>query len=134
MPDKITSLIHAADYFGILILYGIAMAFGGIGGFCGASIVLLKIGGFPKWKKGIALILGLSVAGALCSLMVFTGILSYEAFTDDHILTDVEIVLHLSIFTGFFTSIAMMLANKGITHITLKYGKASIDVKMDEDK
>ena len=133
MPDKITSLIHSADYLGVLILYGIAMSFGGLGGFCGASIVLLKIGGISRWKRGIALILGLSVAGALCSLMVFTGMLTYEAFSGRHLLTDIDIVLHLSVFTGFFTSIAMMLANKGITHISLKYGAASIDVKMNKE-
>lgn len=134
MPEKITSLIHVADYLGVLILYGIAMAFGGVGGFCGASIVLLKIGGLSRWKKGLALILGLSVAGSLCSLMVFTGILSYEAFTGVQILTDVDMVLHLSVFTGFFTSIAMMLANKGISHVSLKYGNTSIDVEMNKDK
>ena len=133
MSEKLTSLIHAVDYLEVMILYGIAMSFGSLGGFCGASIVMLKIGGLPKWKKGLALILGLSVAGALCSLMVFTGILTYEAFTDDHIITDVDIVLHLSVFTGFFTAITMMLANRGISHITLKYGNASINVKINKE-
>lgn len=134
MPEKITSLIDAADYVGVLSLYGIAVAFGGLGGFCGSSVVLLKLGGIPKWKRGIALIMGLSIAGAFCSLMVFTGILSYEVIAGVSIIEDIEIIFHMSVFTGFFTSIAMMVANKGISHITFKYGPASINVEMNRRK
>lgn len=133
MPDKTSLLLEAADYIGVLSLYGIAIAFGGLGGFCGASTVLLKLGGISRLKRGIALVLGLSVAGAFCSLMVFTGILSYEVLAGKHIIDNIEIVFHMSVFTGFFTSIAMMIANKGISHITVKYGAARIDVKMNKE-
>ncbi|MCK5226514.1 MAG: hypothetical protein KAQ89_07320 [Planctomycetes bacterium] len=131
MPDKISSLLDAADYIGVLSLYGIAIAFGGLGGFCGSSVALLKMGGFSKLKQGIAVVLGLTIAGAFCSLMVFTGILSYEVLAGKHVIENIEIVFHMSVFTGFFTSIAMMVANKGISHISLKYGAASINVKMN---
>lgn len=134
MPEKISTLLESADYVGVLTMYGIAVAFGGLGGFCGASVVLLKIGGLSKWKKGLALILGLSIAGAFCSLMVFTGILSYEVMVGKSIIENIEIVFHLSVFTGFFTSIAMMIANRGIAHITLKYGQASIEVELNRRK
>ena len=80
-----------------------------VGGFFGASIVLLKMGGITKWHRGIALILGLAVAGALCSLMVFTGILSYEALSSVTVIDNLEAVFHISMFTGFFTAIGMSL-------------------------
>ena len=132
MPEKLHSLINAADYIGVMSLYGIAIAFGGIGGFCGTSIILLRMGGITKLKKGLSLILALGIAGALCSLMVFTGILTYEVFSGKEVLDSIEAVSHMSVFTGFFTSIFMMLANRGITHVSLKYGKASLELDLND--
>ena len=132
MPESMGKLLETADFISVLIMYGISAAFGGLGGFCGSSMVLIKIGGLSKFKRGLGLILGLTIAGAFCSLMVFTALLSYEIFWGHHIIDNIETVFHASVFTGFFTSIAMMIANQGISYISVKYGKATLRVQMDK--
>lgn len=132
MPDNMGKLLEAADFISVLTMYGIAAAFGSLGGFCGSSIVMLKIGGISKWKKGMAVIMGLTIAGAFCSLMVFTALMSYEVFWGRHIIDNVETVMHASVFTGFCTAIGMMIANLGVSHVSLKYGNATVKIQMDK--
>ncbi|MCK5132710.1 MAG: hypothetical protein KAR40_11230 [Candidatus Sabulitectum sp.] len=134
MPDNISKLLASADYLSVLTMYGIAALFGSLGGFCGSTVVLIKIGGLTKWTRCLGLVLGLTIAGAFCSLMVFTALMSYEVFWEHQIIEDIETVFHASVFTGFFTSVAMMIANKGISKVNIRFGNSSVNVEMNQEE
>jgi len=125
MPEKLSELLSKADYLSIMTAYGIAAVFGFLGGFGGCSVVLIKM---RKFHRRLALALGLALSSAVVATVVFSGIFSYQFFSGKEIISSVDAVIHLSLVTGFFTSIFMMVVNRGLTKLAIKYKGLQIDL------
>jgi len=125
MPDKLADLLKEADYISVLTIYGLAAIFGFIGGLGGSSLVLIKMG---KFHRRIALALGLAFGSAIMAIIIFSGIFSYQFFTNTEIISDVQAVIHISVVTGAFTSVMLMGLNRGLSKLAVKYKGLQIDL------
>jgi hypothetical protein len=130
VPERASELLTDVDYWSVLLIYTLSLCFGFVGGFSGASMVFI---GYSKKQRWLSIAFALGVSGAITAVVILSCIFSYQILFSENYIDNFESIVHISLFSGFATSIITMIINKGIANrLVLKYKGFELELKEDE--